>query len=57
MRQFLTLESKDDKVAFSERLLSRTKKAYEIQQKDKLIIIKIINNNYNKTVPVTGCLS
>ena len=63
MRQFLTLESKDDKVAFSERLLSQTKKAYEIQQMDKLIINKIIiiiiiiNNNYNKTVPVTGCLS
>ena len=45
------------KLLFKERLLSRTKKAYEIQQMDKLIIIKIINNNYNKTVPVTGCLS
>ena len=51
------------KLLFKERLLLQTKKAYEIQQMDKLIIIKIIiiikivNNNYNKTVPVTGCLS
>lgn len=42
MRQFLTFESKDDKVKlFKEHLLSQTKKAYEIQRWTKLIIIKL----------------
>ena len=63
MRQFLTFESKDDKVAFQGTSSFTNKKGIWNSTKDKLIInkiiiiIKIINNNYNKTVPVTGCLS
>ena len=60
---FLTFESKDDKVAFQGTSSFTNKKGIWNSTKDKLIInkiiiiIKIINNNFNKTVPVTGCLS
>ena len=51
MRQFLTFESKDDKVAFQGTSSFTNKKGIWNSTKDKLIInkiiiiIKIINNN------------